>query len=32
MDERYLLELRGITKRFGAVTALEDVALKLRPP
>ena len=30
MDEKYLLELKGITKRFGAVTALEDVALKLR--
>ncbi|MEW6261840.1 MAG: ATP-binding cassette domain-containing protein [Thermodesulfobacteriota bacterium] len=29
MSEKYLLEMKGITKRFGGVTALEEVDLRL---
>ena len=31
MDREYRLEMKGITKRFGKVTALNDVSLQIRP-
>ena len=30
-DNNYMVELRGVTKRFGAVTAVDDVSLQIRP-
>lgn len=31
MDNQYRLEMKGITKRFGKVTALHDVSLQIKP-
>ncbi len=31
MENEYRLEMKGITKRFGKVTALNDVSLQIRP-
>ena len=30
-NENYRLEMRGISKRFGGIRALEDVSVKIKP-